>query len=77
MLKRASSYHQAITGSGIILIAATQWIIFYLLNNIKGIIDQIAFNFSIATSFMASDPLTLDSSCTGKINSDELHQTPS
>lgn len=42
MVKRAPCYHQAITGSGIMLIAATQWIIFHLLNNIKGVIGQIA-----------------------------------
>lgn len=59
------------------LIAATQWITFYLLNNMKGIIGQIEalqFSFSIATSFMASNRLFLDSSCAGKVNSDELYQ---
>lgn len=46
------------------VIAATQWITFYLLNNIKGIIGQteaLQFSFSIVTSFMASDTLFLDS----------------
>lgn len=61
------------------LIAATWWNTFYLLNNIRGLIGQmieaLQFNFSIATSFVASDALCLDSSCAWKVNSDSLYQT--